>query len=223
MLHARHHLLADVAALVEIDAVELVHVGLVREGVAVDEIEPAARHAERDAVRLVGGGLDQLRRRDRPRPPWPDAAAACTRWPSAGSRGSAIDQAVFGRRRSPSQTAITPSTSDRSSTDHLGAQLVEIELLDERRRERARAIEEEAAAVLGRRLGDDEIDDDLALRRQQRGEARLRRASPWSMSVVSSPLRKVARVGAGDLDHAAVGEKCRFHAIPCCLARNVSR
>ena len=89
MLDARHHLLADVAALVEIDAGELVHVGFVRESVAVDEVEPAARHAERDAVRLVGVGIDQLgaeiggglRRRD--------AAAACTREPSAGSRGSA--------------------------------------------------------------------------------------------------------------------------------------
>ena len=60
MLHARHHLLADVAAFVEIDAGELVHVGLVREGVAIDEVEPAARHAQRDAVRLVGRRLEQL-------------------------------------------------------------------------------------------------------------------------------------------------------------------
>ena len=36
-------------------------------------------------------------------------------------------------------------------------------------------------------------------------------------SVVSSPLRKPRAIGAGDLDHAAIGEKCRFHAIPCCL------
>src|SRR6187455_3448691 len=49
MLHARHHLLADVAALVEIHALKLIHVGLVREGVAIDEVNPAARHALRDA------------------------------------------------------------------------------------------------------------------------------------------------------------------------------
>ena len=55
----------------------------------------------------------------------------------------------------------------------LGAQLVEIELFHQRRGKRARAIEEEAAAVLGLGLGDDKIDDDLALRRQQRGKARL--------------------------------------------------
>ena len=88
MLHARHHLLADVAALVEIDAAELVHVGLVREGVAVDEIEPAARHAERDAVRLVGGCIHQLGaeigRRLLAR-----CGGSMMRWPSAGSRGSA--------------------------------------------------------------------------------------------------------------------------------------
>ena len=59
MLHARHHLLADEAALVEVDAVELVHVGLVRERIAIDEVEAAARHAERDAVRLVVRGIDQ--------------------------------------------------------------------------------------------------------------------------------------------------------------------
>ena len=61
MLDARHHLLADIAAFVEIDAGELVHVGLVRKGVAVDEVEPAARHAERNAVRLVGVRVDELR------------------------------------------------------------------------------------------------------------------------------------------------------------------
>ena len=60
MLHARHHLLADIAALVEIDAGELIHVGLVREGIAIDEVEPAARHAKRDAVRLVVCGIDQF-------------------------------------------------------------------------------------------------------------------------------------------------------------------
>jgi hypothetical protein len=62
--------------------------------------------------------------------------------------------------------------------DHLRAELVEVELLDECRRQRPRAIEEEAAAILGRRLGDDAVDHDLALRRQQSPEPRLP-ASPW--------------------------------------------
>ena len=60
MLHARDHFLPDVAALLEIDAAELVHDGLVREGVVVHEVEPAARHAERDAMRLVVLGVDQV-------------------------------------------------------------------------------------------------------------------------------------------------------------------
>ena len=55
MLHARDDLLADVAALAEVDAAELVHVGVVREGVAEGEVDAAFRHAERDAVRVVVG------------------------------------------------------------------------------------------------------------------------------------------------------------------------
>jgi hypothetical protein len=50
MFHARHHLLADIAALGEIDAVKLVHVGLVEKRVAIAEIPAAAGHAQR-----VGG------------------------------------------------------------------------------------------------------------------------------------------------------------------------
>ena len=61
MLHPRHHLLADVTALVEIDAVQAVHVGFVRKRVAIHEVEPAARHARGDAMGVVGGAVDQLR------------------------------------------------------------------------------------------------------------------------------------------------------------------
>ena len=60
VLDARDDLLADEAALGEIDALELIHVGLVREGIAVDEVGPAARHPERDAVRLIVRGRDQF-------------------------------------------------------------------------------------------------------------------------------------------------------------------
>ena len=55
MLHARHHFLADVAALGEVDAIDEVQVGVVREGVAIGEIEPAFGHAKRDAAGVVGG------------------------------------------------------------------------------------------------------------------------------------------------------------------------
>jgi len=63
---ARDHLLADEAALVEVDAAKLVHVGLVREGIAIDEVEAAARYAECDPMRLVGGRVEQLRADESP-------------------------------------------------------------------------------------------------------------------------------------------------------------
>jgi hypothetical protein len=53
MLGARHDFLADIAALVEIDAAELIHVSFMGKGVAINEINPAARYAERDAVRFI--------------------------------------------------------------------------------------------------------------------------------------------------------------------------
>ena len=60
MLDARDYLLANKAALVEIDSAELIHVRIVWEGVAIDKIKPAARDRMRDAMRLVGGGLHQF-------------------------------------------------------------------------------------------------------------------------------------------------------------------
>ena len=52
----------------------------------------------------------------------------------------------------------------------LGAQFVDAELVGERLGQRARAVDQETAAMAGRRLGDQEIRNDLALRRQQRPE-----------------------------------------------------
>ena len=45
MLHARDHLLADVTAFGEIDAAELIHIGLMWEGIPVFEIGTAARNS----------------------------------------------------------------------------------------------------------------------------------------------------------------------------------
>src|SRR5215475_9108481 len=59
MLHARYDFLAHIAALLEVDAAELVHVGLVREGLAVNEIKAAAWDSKRDTVRLVGARVDE--------------------------------------------------------------------------------------------------------------------------------------------------------------------
>jgi hypothetical protein len=40
--------------------VQVIHIGLVREGVAIHEVEPAARHAGGDPVRLIGAGVDEI-------------------------------------------------------------------------------------------------------------------------------------------------------------------
>src|SRR5207245_8958256 len=61
MLHARHYLLADIAAFIEIDAAQPVHVGIVRRRSAIHEVDAAARNAAGDAMRLVGAAVDQVR------------------------------------------------------------------------------------------------------------------------------------------------------------------
>ena len=99
-----------------------VHVGLVREGVAVDEIEPAARHAERDAVRLVGGAVDEV---------GADQLGDLLRRVFGHQDAPAERRRAAGRRRrgrascagSPSQAASTPRLSERSSTVTLARSL----------------------------------------------------------------------------------------------------
>src|ERR1700691_1289127 len=53
MLHARNDLLADIAALVEIDPMEKIEIGVVREGVGIREIEAALRRSDGDPETLV--------------------------------------------------------------------------------------------------------------------------------------------------------------------------
>ena len=164
MLHARNHFLADIAALGEIDAAELVHVGLVREGVAVAEIDAAVRDAERDAVRFVFAGLDNRRAKLGGR-----LGGAMRRQhdaqPECGQARIGVAEADAGR------AVAIPCRQHAKDLgqifdDHASAQLVEVELVDHRFGERARDVEEEAAAIARRRLSNDEIRDDLALRRQ---------------------------------------------------------
>ena len=61
MLDPRNHFLPDEAAFPEIDAVQLVEIGVMREGVAVEKIHAALRHAERDAMRVVVVGVGACR------------------------------------------------------------------------------------------------------------------------------------------------------------------
>ena len=66
MLDARDDLLADKAALLEIDAMNEVEIGVVREGFAIGEVDAPLRNAERDAMGLVAlGGAGFARRGER--------------------------------------------------------------------------------------------------------------------------------------------------------------
>ena len=148
MLHPRHHFLADIAALVEIDAVQAVHVGLVRKRIAVHEVEPAARHAVHDAMRLIGGFVDQI---------------------GADQIGHLLLQ-FFGNENAPAERLVArigerkvglhgglavPHRQHAEAVGEvfdrdLGAQLVETELVGEALRQRARRIDQEPAAMAAR-------------------------------------------------------------------------
>ena len=94
--------------------------------------------------------------------------------------------------------------------DHLRAEFVDVEFGNQCDAKRPLHVEEEAAAILRRRLGDDEIGDDLALRRQQRAEAR-RPGLELENVGGDKPMQKVPRAVTGDFDHAAVGEQGSLH------------
>ena len=223
---ARNHLLPDEAALVEIEARELVHVGLVRESIAVDKIDAAARNAEHDAMHFIFGGFDQLGAEIDCRPGgemWRQHAAHAQlrqagvriAHPIAavpGNRGRERASEGWGMRgRVGAGDAVVPDRHDAKRLrqildDHLGAQLVEVEPFDQRRSERARAIEKKAAAVGRLRFPHDEIDDDLALRREQRAKSGLRRRRLRDVGG-HEPVEEFAGNVAGDFDNAAVGKK----------------
>src|SRR5262249_12036391 len=59
MLDTRNDFLTHITALVEIDTVELVHIGFMRKSVAIDKVQAPSRHAKRNTVGLVGLCVDQ--------------------------------------------------------------------------------------------------------------------------------------------------------------------
>ena len=161
MLHARDDLLADEAALGEVDAGELVHVRVMGEGLAEGEVDAALGNAEPDAMGVVGGfgrfgeiGRHVGAGRD-------DAAIAERRKARIGG-----DDAIEQRG-----AVATPCGDD----DPLLRQVCEVDLraqpeqaepLEEGRDLAARHVEEVALAV----VEGDEVEQQLALRRQQAGE-----------------------------------------------------
>src|SRR5262249_60805139 len=60
VLDARDDLLADEAALVEVDAAKLVHVALMRKRIPVSKVGAALRDAKRDSMSLVLRRVDKL-------------------------------------------------------------------------------------------------------------------------------------------------------------------
>ena len=66
--------------------------------------------------------------------------------------------------------------------------------------------------MAGRGFGDEEIDRDLALRRQQRAEPAETRPQQRDIRG-DEAVEKAAGVLAADLDHAPVGKKRCFHKL----------
>ena len=195
---AGHDLLSDVAALLEIDAVQMVEVGVVGKGVAVDEIDAALGHAEPDPVRgvapgRVGVGCGEDRARA-------DHAPA-----EIGVARVAHDEIFRGRRRG------APHGGDaergRAIGDrHLRAQLLEVEPLGQIRGLTCETIEQKERRLLARRGDDDEVEQQLALRTEEGGIARI---APFhgERAVREQPMEQIGRVGAADGDDAALGQE----------------
>ncbi len=130
------------------------------------------------------------------------------RVPSAGEPRIAVAQAVLGRGAGPDRHHAEHGRE--VLVDHLGAQLVEVEPLGQRRRERARTVEKKSAPVGGLGLGQNEVGDDLALRRQQRGKARVRRIDRIHVGG-DEAVEELPGFLAHDLDHATIGKERCLH------------
>ena len=105
MLHARHHLLADEAALLEVDAVQLIEHRLMREGVAESVVAAALGHAKRDAAGVI---LILAGERAAEIAEISALAGSRMRSPSSGNRGSAKAMAPSGRSGVDPHDAATP-------------------------------------------------------------------------------------------------------------------
>jgi len=172
VLHPGHDLLPDEAALRERDAVKLVEQRLVRERIAEHEIAPALGHAERDAVRMIGVGRHER------------AARRCESGvggscihddPLTECRQARIRDHISARDLDRRNGRAAPCRRDDEALRHVAdldrrTQLVHRKPLRQRTGMIAHRVEQEPA--LG--LHDDEIEQDLALRREQRRVERRR-------------------------------------------------
>jgi len=113
-----------IAALVEIDAVKAVHVGLVRKCVAIHEVE-ARRAAGLRRLRwgFIVGAVEEIGGRSGRRPSASIPPAPGCRQPNLSPARIGEGQVRPSSRSSPSQAAITPRLSERSSTATLARNL----------------------------------------------------------------------------------------------------
>ena len=180
MLHARDDLLADIAALGEIDAVAAGPYWR-RAGTRRHRRNRRRPAATPSAMRrrVVGRAGGRRRRRARPR------AGDDRRAPRPGARGSAGSPSRLDDDGERARCA--------SAIVDLGAQLVEARAAWRGRRPCRRA--RRAGTSAASRAEDEEIEQDLALRRQQRGVARLRPARALSTSLVRGAAGSAAASG----------------------------
>ena len=196
VLHPRRHLLADVAALAEVDAVQPLEAELENVAVVGHELDAGLGHRPRDpgrGERVVGrsGGRRRGLGRDDGAPA--ERGVAGIGEGAVGRGACADDDGAVGRL-------------DR----HLRAQAVEAEALGERGGAVGLDVDEDVGAV-----GDEEeVEEILALRREQRG---IDRAVVEPVHVVGDePLEEVAGIGPGDAQHGAVcgAEAFGHRAVP---------
>ena len=183
----------------EVDAVEQIHVGVMREGVAIGEIDPALRRAGGDPRRLIGwqrgfrDGLGRSARQDRT--PTERRRARIGVNEGAGQRIGRL--APIG-----DDTEIGAGVADRDP----GPEFIDRQALGEVGGERHGTIQEKGWRPAGG-AQNEEIEQNLALRGQQRRVARLPRRQADNV-VGQHPLQEAGRVLAFDANHAAVGKIC---------------
>ena len=178
-----------------------IHVGVVREDVAIGEIDAPLGHAETDAQRLIFAdlGLPHGHRRG--------ARHNGARAQRGGARIGVDEPARRLRLASPNgdDPIVGAFVGDRD----LGAQLVDRKPLGEIGRTGAIAIEEIGGASFGGRADDEEVEQNLALRGQQRSVACF--AKLERLDVVGQKIVKEAGgVLAADAHDAPVLEKGGF-------------
>ena len=203
VMHPGHDLLADIAALGEIDSMQPIEIGVMRKGIVEGEVESAGRYAEGDAVRLVGpvrfgSGLG------------PGLAIDDRAVTEVGVSRVAVGR-VERRRR------IGPGCQDAAGVAEVrhgdfGAEAIAGEHRRQGRCALGRAIEQKAGGLRVRAVDHEEIHRHLALGRQQGRVAGLTGLERLDI-VGDEALEKGPRLLAFERDDTAVLEKRFAHPI----------